>query len=145
MTATHFNGPVVCEDGFHNGTSSVVTISAATTITRAAHSGKTLILNAAAGKAITLPAVATSAGMRLLFILGAVYATDDWTIASPAADIEGCFMLVSTVVDCDGITTVTLDASAAAENVGDWLSFESDGTYWYIDGRGLGTASITVA
>jgi len=146
MAATHFNGPVVSTKGFQNGASSVVTIATATTLTREAHDGKMLILNAAGGVAITLPAVATSAGIKFLFILGAVYATTDWTITSAEGDnIEGCIMVQSTVVDANAADVITFDASAAAENIGDWVSLDCDGTYWYVDGRALTDLSITIS
>jgi len=146
MAITHHSGPFFSNAGFQNGPSSIVTIEAITALTREAHDGKTLILNAAAGKAITLPAVATSSGIKFMFILGAVYATDDWTITSPEGDnIEGAIMVASTVVDANAADVITFDASAAAENVGDWVSLDCDGTYWYVDGRALATASITIS
>ena len=145
-TGSHFTGPVVSENGFISGTGDVLTISAITTLTRTDHSGKLLVLNAAAGKALTLPAVATSAGCQFKFMLGAVYATDDWTITSAEGDnIEGAIMVASTVVDANAADVITFDASATAENIGDWVSLECDGTYWYVDGRALTALSITIS
>ncbi len=146
MSASHISGPWVSENGFQNGASSVVTISAATAITRLLHDGKLCVLNAAGGKALTLPAVATSAGVHFKFILAVVYASTDWTITSAEGDnIEGAIMVASTVVDANAADVITFDASAAAENVGDWVSLECDGTYWYVDGRALTAASITIS
>jgi hypothetical protein len=140
MAATHFSGPVVSENGFQNGASSVETIAAATTLT-AADSGKTFIMNAAGGAAITLPAV-TNTGWSGKFIVGAVFATTDWTVVSADADaMEGAMMVASTVVNVDAATTLTFVATA--ENIGDWATVQSDGTYWYVDGRALTTAALT--
>jgi hypothetical protein len=144
MAATHFNGPVHSEKGFVGGATSVTTLTGATTITREDHSGKLLVLNAAGGAALTLPAVATSAGCKFKFIVGAAFATTDWVITSAEGDnIEGALMVASTVVDVDAADTITFDASASAENIGDWVSLECDGTYWYADGRMLTTAATT--
>jgi hypothetical protein len=140
MAASHFSGPVVSENGFQNGASSVETIAADTTLT-AADSGKTFILNNATGEAITLPAV-TNTGWYAKFIVGAAFATDNWTITSAAGDdIEGALMVASTVVDVDAADVLTFVASA--ENIGDWVTVQSDGTYWYADGRALTTGAIT--
>ena len=146
MAASHWSGPIVSQTGFQNGPSSVVTIAAATAITRADHDGKLIVMSAAGGAALTLPAVASSAGVKFKFILGADYATTDWTITSAEGDnIEGCIIVASTVVDANAADVITFDASAAAENIGDWVSLECDGTYWYVDGRALTALSITIS
>lgn len=143
MTATHFSGPVKSVNGFYEGTGSVVSITAATTLTREAHDGKSLVLNAAAGKAITLPAVATSAGIKFKFIIGTVFGTPNWTVTSAEGDnIEGAIMVASTVVDGNAADAVNF--AFGAENLGDWASLDCDGTYWYVDGKALSTGGITL-
>ena len=57
----------------------VEVVTAAKTLT-ADVSGNTLVLNAAAGAELTLPAVATSEGFHLKVIVGAAFATTAWTI-----------------------------------------------------------------
>ena len=117
MAATHFSGPVISENGFSAGASSVETITEARTLV-SADNGKTFILNAAGGAAVTLPAVTTT-GFSCKFILGAIFATTDWVITSAEGDnLEGALMVASTVVDVDAADTITMDASAAAENIG---------------------------
>jgi len=141
MAATHFTGPVVSTNGFQNGASSVETVAAADTLT-SVDNGKTFILNAAAGAAVTLPAVASSAGWKAKFIVGAVFDTTSWTIVSAEGDnMEGALMVASTVVTVDAADVLTFVNSA--ENIGDWVTVESDGTYWYVDGRALTTGGIT--
>jgi len=145
MAASHWTGPIVSENGFQGGASSVVDLTGATTITRDDHSGKLLVLNAAAGAAITLPAVATSAGCKFKFIMGQLIGTSDWTITSAEGDnIEGAIMVASTVVDANAADVITFDESADADNIGDWVSLDCDGTYWYVDGRALTALSITI-
>jgi hypothetical protein len=138
MAITHFSGPLGV------GSGKLETVTAAKTLTMKDDNGKTFICNAAAGKTITLPPV-TAAGFEAKFIIGAAFATDDWIIASVEGDnMEGAMMVASTVVDVNAADIVTLgDASAAAENIGDWVTVLSDGTYWYVDGRALTTAATT--
>jgi len=65
----------------------IKTITAATTLT-SIDSGKVIILNAAAGKVVTLPSVAV-AGFKLKVIVGAAFATTNFTVVSPTAKIQG--------------------------------------------------------
>lgn len=135
--ATHFSGPL------NVGSGKIQVVTAAVTLT-SEDNGSVFILRAAAGKTITLPAV-TNVGFEAKFIIGSAFATDDWIIASAEGDnLEGAIMVANAVVTVDAADTITLgDASAAAENIGDWCSVISDGTYWYVDGRSLTTAATT--
>ena len=56
-------------------------------------------------------------------------------------NIEGALMVASTVVDVDAADQ--LNFIQTAENIGDWVSVVSDGTYWYADGRALTTGGLT--
>jgi len=139
MAASHWSGPVVSENGFQNGASSIEAITAGKTLT-AADNGKTFILSDAASGDITLPAVATSAGFQIKVVCGFAI-TSASAVISAAGDIEGCIMVASTVVDVDGVTQMNFIQTA--ENIGDWITLISDGTYWYVDGRALSTGAIT--
>ena len=117
----------------------ITDISADTTLT-AADSGKIYILDTP-GEAIILPAV-TNVGCNFKFIVGANIATTNWTVTSAEGDnMEGSMMVASTVVDVDAADVLTFVNTA--DNIGDWASVVSDGTYWYVDGRALTTGAIT--
>jgi len=116
------------------------TISAARTLTKK-DSGKTFILNAAAGVTVTLPALKN--GLFLTFVVGAVFATSNFVIASAEGDnIEGSIIVAGAVVDVDAADQINFVNSA--ENIGDFVELYCDGTYWYpIASGGLGSGSIT--
>lgn len=118
----------------------VETIAAATTLT-AADSGKVFRLAAAAGAAITLPAVATSAGMFFKFIIGSAFATTNWTIVAATNVIQGSAIVNSTHVP--GVDENTISFVASAESIGDFIDLECDGTNWYAFGSGVTAGSIT--
>lgn len=118
----------------------VSTLATAATLT-SANSGSTYYLNAAAGAAITLPA--PSAGLKFKFVVAAAFATTSWTVAATGAIIHGAVDVNSTLVLGAGITTITFVNTA--ETVGDWVTVESDGTNWYLDGVGQALGGITLA
>lgn len=127
-------------NGVSVASSGTTTTALATTLT-AADGGKTFILNAAAGAAITLPLPA--AGLKYKFVVGAAFATTDWTVAATSAIIHGAVDVNSTRVLGAGVTTVHFVNTA--ETIGDWVTLESDGTYWYLDGVGQAVGGITLA
>ncbi len=120
--------------------SSFLTPTAATTLT-AAQNGAWVWLNASAGFAITLPAV--FAGARFRFTVAAVFATTNFTIITPAlADlIFGGAKVLNSDVPADAEDTISFVATA--ESKGDYVDLWSDGTSWFVDGRGTLTGSIT--
>ena len=118
---------------------SVSTIAAATTLTPA-DSGNTYILSAAAGAAITLPAVGVS-GINYKFIVGSAFATTDWTIVSSTDVTEGNVLVAGAHVAGSNENTVSFVASA--ESVGDYVEYITDGTSWFVSGSGVTTGSIT--
>lgn len=124
--------------GIINGTG---TLAAATTLT-AADSGKTYFLSAAAGAAITLPAPA--ANLKFKFIVTLAFTTTDWTIVTNASAnvIYGAVDVNSTLVL--GAAEDTISFVATAETVGDWVTVESDGTNWYVNGVGQAVGGITL-
>ena len=115
-------------------------ISAATTLS-AADSGKHFSLNAAAGAQITLPAVATSAGLNFRFTVQALFATTAWTIKAASNVIQGGAIVNSALVSSANRNTITF--AHAADTVGDYVDLVCDGTNWYVNGIGTTAASIT--
>lgn len=101
--------------------------------------GKTVLLSAAAGFAITLPAVA--AGLKYKFVVAASFATTSFTVVAPANVIQGGAIVNSTFVPAANENTISFVHTA--ETVGDYVEIESDGTNWYVSGVGAGAGSIT--
>jgi hypothetical protein len=119
----------------------VEAVTGATTLT-AEDSGKVLILKASAGAQITLPAVATSAGLRFKFIVGQLFATTDWTIKAATNVIEGSVLVNGAHVA--GVDENTISFVASAEAIGDFAELVCDGTNWYVNGSGVSAGSITL-
>ena len=115
-------------------------ISSATTLS-AADSGKLLSLNAAAGAQITLPAVATSAGLNFRFQVQALFATTAWTIVAATAVIQGGAIVNSVNVASANRNTITF--ATAADTIGDFVQLTCDGVNWYVSGVGHTAAAIT--
>jgi hypothetical protein len=116
-------------------------ISAATTLT-AADSGKHFSLNAAAGAQITLPAVATSAGLNFRFTVQALFATTAWTIKAATNVIQGGVIVNSNNVHGADENTITF--SASADTIGDFVQLNCDGVNWYVSGLGTSAGAITL-
>ena len=133
MGTTHFSGPLAV------GSGQVEVITAGKTLT-ARDNGKTFILGDAAPGTITLPAV-TNTGFTCKVIVGFALTSDGVLASAEGDNIEGSLMVASTVVDVDAADQINFVDTA--ENIGDWASVFSDGTYWYVDGRALTTDAIT--
>jgi len=116
----------------------VVTITGATTLTKA-DSGKILVLNAAAGAAITLPAVGSKWNFEIY--VGAAFATTNWTVVAPTNVIQGGAIVNSVYVP--GVNENTISFVATAETVGDFIKIFSDGTNILSTGVGALAGSIT--
>jgi hypothetical protein len=119
----------------------VETVAVATTLT-AKDSGKVFILKASAGAQITLPAVATSAGLRFKFIVGQLFATTDWTVKALSNAIEGSVLVNGAHVA--GVDENTISFVASAESIGDFAELVCDGTNWYVNGSGVTAGAITL-
>jgi hypothetical protein len=102
-------------------------------------SGKTIILNAAEGFAINLPGV--QAGLKYKFLVGAVFATTNFTVVAPANKIQGGAVVNSTFVPA--VDENTISFVATAETIGDYVELECDGTNWIASGNGALAGSIT--
>jgi hypothetical protein len=133
MSVTHFSGPLAI------GAGAIQEVTDAITLTKD-DNGKTFVLASATAGDITLPAV-TNIGFQIKVIVG-FNLTDDASLVSAEGDnMEGALMVASTVVTVDAADK--LNFIDTADNIGDWVSVISDGTYWYADGRALTTAAIT--
>lgn len=140
MSATHFSGPVISQNGFQSGSGVVSTPTAAATLT-AADNNKVVMLNAAAGFTITLPAV-TAVGWRARFITGAAFATTNFVVASAEGDnMEGSVLVAGAIVDVDAADQINFVATA--ENVGDFIEVFSDGVSWHVFGNALTAGALT--
>lgn len=122
----------------------VVTLSAATTLT-AANSGTTYILDAAAGKTITLPALKD--GLKFKFIVGAAFATDNWIIDSAEGDnINGIIAdMGATVAGVPAAAEDQINFVASAETIGDWVELvcDFDNSQWLVTGMCTANGGIT--
>ena len=119
----------------------VETITGATTLS-AEDSSKVLILKAAAGAQITLPAVADAAGQNYRFIVGQLFATTAWTIKAASNVIQGGVNVNS--VNVPGADENTITFAHAADTVGDFVELRCDGTNWYVSGLGTASGAITL-
>lgn len=122
------------------GVAGVMTPTVAFALTRA-DSGKTIFLNAAAGFAITLPALA--AGLKFKFVTAAAFATTDFTIVTPGGVnvIQGGAIVNSTYVPA--VNEDSINFICTAETIGDVIELECDGTNWLVNGVGAGAGAIT--
>lgn len=133
MSVTHFSGPLAV------GSGKIEVITAGKTLT-ADDNGKVFILGDAAPGTITLPAV-TNTGFECKVICGFAITSNGVLASAEGDNIEGALMVASTVVDVNAADQLNFVQSA--DNIGDWVSVISDGTYWYADGRALTTGGLT--
>ena len=112
-------------------------ISVDTTLTEA-DSGKIFTLDAI-GEVITLPAVTD--GLKYKFICSVVTATSDWTIVSATNVIFGSAQVAGAVIASSAQNTITLVVAKFLP--GDWVTLESDGTNWYVEGSVVTTIGLT--
>lgn len=168
MGQTNFSGPINSDAGFmHSGTqidataleinraadvsSRIVNATAATlAVTEAAHDGKVITLNRAAGIAVTLPA-ATGSGTKLHFVTGTTF-TSSATIkvtgndtmtgtALLAQDAADTAVLFETASDSD---TITFDGTTTGGIKGDAVELiDIAADLWWV--RVVGSATGTEA
>jgi len=134
---THFGGPV------QEGAGGVKTIGAATTLTDVDYCKRCVLTTSGTdGAAVTLPA--PSAGKWFTFVVGAAFATTNWTVVTKdnATIINGNVVVAGAHVA--GADEDTISFVATAESVGDWVHIWSDGTSWFVSGSGVTTGSITL-
>lgn len=122
----------------------VEVISAARVLT-AADSGKTFILDAAAGATVTLPALYE--GLNFKFVVGAAFATTNWIVASAEGDnINGIIAdLGGTVAGVPAAGEDQINFVASAETVGDYINLVCDyaNSQWLVSGACAANGGIT--
>jgi len=115
MATSTFSGPVVSTNGFITDSGSIVSVTDSTvTLTRTAHSGRTVVLDAAAGIAVTLPAATGSGNTYKMFIATTITSNSttikvvgDDTMAGTAIvanDTDASASIFETAADSDTIT-----------------------------------------
>ncbi len=112
-------------------------ISADTTLT-ASESSKTILLDAV-GEVITLPS--PTAGLSYKFLCQVTTATTDWTIVASTNVIYGSAQVAGAVIAASAENTITLVVAKFLP--GDWVTLESDGTNWYVEGSVVTTVGCT--
>ena len=113
MASTTFSGPVTSTAGFISGSDSLVTLTGASaTVTAAAHSGRTVLLDRAAGQALTLPA-ATGTGNSYKFFVATTITSNSTTIkVADATDV----MAGTAIVANDGGGTASIFETEATSD-----------------------------
>lgn len=111
MAETHFSGPVVSAAGFISGPDSIVSATAATlTVTAASHAGRTVILDRAAGQAVTLPA-ATGSGNAYRFFVATTITSNTTTIKVVGDDVMAGVAIVANDTDASASIFETASTS----------------------------------
>lgn len=115
----------------------VIPVTAALTLNRHVHDNRTVVVNAAAGIAITLQP-ATGSGVRYRIIIGTALSSGDVTVTTNGSDVYDGYALVedsgdttasdATLFPTSSATIFTFDQSAGSGNVGDWLEIEDFAT-----------------
>jgi hypothetical protein len=115
MGFSTFSGPVVSRAGFVTGADSLVPVTAATvTVTPEIHGGRLILLDRAAGQAVTLPAATGSGNSYEFFVLTTITSNSTTIkvvgndvmagVAMVANDTDASASLFETAVDSDTIT-----------------------------------------
>ena len=141
VNVTTASPPVVTLVGGIAQGANIVSLTAAKTLT-AADSGKTFILEAAAGVAITLPSAAY--GLKYKFMNGEITTTSVGHIISATAgdgdNIKGVVTTNGALNATTGCDVITFTSTVAL--AGDYCEIESDGVNWYVSGTGSAATSI---
>jgi hypothetical protein len=135
------NGLIKLNEVVQSG-AQAATITGATTLTAA--SNQLQILDAAGGATVTLPALAD--GLRFEFVVGALFATTPWIIASAEGDnINGYVHNIA-----DGAIVAAAEDQVnlveSAESLGDTYVFTADSgnSQWIASGLSVTTGATTV-
>lgn len=100
MASTTFSGPVTSTAGFISGPDSLVFATAATlTATSALHSGRTVVLDRAAGQAVTLPAAIGSGNSYKFFVATTITSNSTTIKVADATDIMAGAAIVANDTD----------------------------------------------
>jgi hypothetical protein len=108
---------------FYNGTSYVpvnaaapVSLTAGVTLTPAAHAFRTLLINAAAGIAIVLPA-ATGSGNEYRGIFGTTLTSNATTVTAPAGSVLNGLAIINNTGDSSAATVDAYPTGASDEQL----------------------------
>ena len=133
---------------FFNTRENMHSLTAAYTVL-ASDSGKTFVLNAAAGVAITLPSAANMGeGWNARFILGTAFTSSNWQMTATAAVMKGGINELEVDTNDDGDSTVggtTIDWVHSLETVGDYVDLVCDGTTIFFRGQAKLDGGILLA
>jgi hypothetical protein len=121
MASTTFSGPVTSTAGFISGSDALVSATdASLAVTSAAHSGRTVLLDRAAGQAVTLPA-ATGSGNSYKFFVLTTITSNSTTIKVVGDDVMAGLAIVAN----DGGDTASIFETAATS---DTITFDGSTT-----------------
>jgi len=149
MASTTFSGPVTSTYGFKSGTSFVaqpmVTSTAASlTLDPATHGGALVVLNPAAGVAVTLPAATGTENVYRILIGTTVGASSTIKVASASDTMVGWVSTATTTAgaglhEAAGGTddTITMNGTTTGGIVGSYLEFTD-----YASGKWLVSAFL---
>ena len=125
----------------------VVTLTAARTLT-AEDSSKTFLLSAAAGFAVTLPALEN--GLTFKFIVGTKIVSNQYTVVAPTTNMYGTIAAPS----ASASVTAMISASATAQKkitigtnavIGDVVEVFSTGSRWLLTGVTAANSGVVFA
>lgn len=119
----------------------LLSLTAGATLDAETHSNRTLVVNAAAGVALTLPD-ATGTGDKYRVVIGTLLTSGDVTVTAPSGSILKGIALINDIGDSTAATVdayaagtsdeiFTFDQSAGGGKVGDWLELEDVATGVY--------------
>lgn len=115
MGTSTFSGPVVSTAGFITGANALAPLTAATaTVTPAAHSGRTVLLNRAAGQALTLPAATGSGNSYKFFVLTTITSNSTTIKVADATDVMAGMAIVA---NDGGATASIFETEAASDTI----------------------------
>jgi hypothetical protein len=151
MASTTFSGPVTSTAGFISGADSIVSATAATlTATAASHAGRTVLLDRAAGQAVTLPA-ATGTGNSYRFFVKTTITSNTTTIkVADATDVMAGVAIVANDSDASASIfetastsdTITFDGSTTGGILGATVELQDVATnLWSVRVIGAATGS----
>ena len=118
MASTTFSGPVTSTAGFISGADSIVSATTATlTATAAAHSGRTVLLDRAAGQAVTLPAATGTGNSYKFFVLTTITSNTTTIKVVDATDVmAGVAIVAAQRAASNGALCIRIGSSEWYEN-----------------------------
>jgi hypothetical protein len=100
MASTTFSGPVTSTAGFISGSESLVSATTATLVAApATHAGRTVLLDRAAGQAVTLPAATGTGNTYRFFVLTTITSNDTTIKVADATDVMSGMAIVANDTD----------------------------------------------